>query len=356
MKIIIRIKILYILVCMIIIQSCVDPISFKTDSKKSQLAFYGNFTQLTAKHIFTISRTSDFGQPVIPVSGASVSIKDDHGICADYEEIESGIYELDAGQMRGIPGRYYHIEVTFPNGKTYYSTPQVMPEPIDVEDIYFKIEQGQTLSSSEIIVENTFINIYIDTPLQNSLGESHGIRWTVDEVYSFTDLQCHPFFDNATTCYFNIPVDESRVRLFKSEDGIQENLNEFKVHSRSLANNDEFLERHYFTVHQYTMTEESTKYWEQVNIVSNQSGNLFDLPPARIAGNIYEKDNEGAFVIGYFEVSGQNIVRTYTLPFLIEGSDIIETCPARRSYIVEDKCCFCWLLDEDENRIDRPLY
>ena len=172
-------------------------------------------------------------------------------------------------------------------------------------DIYFKIEQGQTLSSSEIIVENTFINIYIDTPLQNSLGESHGIRWTVDEVYSFTDLQCHPFFDNATTCYFNIPVDESSVRLFKSEDGIQENLNEFKVHSRSLANNDEFLERHYFTVHQYTMTEESTKYWEQVNIVSNQSGNLFDLPPARITGNIYEKDNEGAFVIGYFEVSAQ---------------------------------------------------
>ena len=62
----------------------------------------------------------------------------------------------------------------------------------------------------------------------------------------------------------------------------------------------------------------------------------------------------GEFV--FFEVSGQHIARIYTLPSMIEGNQIVETCPVRRSEIIEDKCCFCWLLDESENRIESPDY
>jgi len=116
--------------------------------------------------------------------------------------------------MPGIPGRSYHIEIALANDKKYYSTPLVMPQPMEVKDIYFRIESRQTLSDSEILISKAFIDIFIDAPLRNSSGESSHFRWTVDEAYSFTDLSCAPL-DPRETCYFNIPVDESIVRLFK---------------------------------------------------------------------------------------------------------------------------------------------
>jgi len=349
MKIIIR----YIIM-LVVLQSCVDPISFETDPGGRQLVFYGIFTQMDEEHIFTISRTSDFGKQPIPVSGAFVAIKDDKGNRAEYEEFEEGEYVLAPGKMPGIPGISYHIEITLTNGRTYYSPPQVMPQPIKAEDVYFKIESRQTLSSSEIIINKTFIDIYIDTPLRNSSSESSHLRWTVDEVYSFTDLQCHPL-DNRATCYFNIPIDESIVRLFKNKDGAQMDLKGYKVYSRLLSPGGEFLERHYFNVHQYTVSRETYKYWEEIKVVANQSGSIFDVQPASVRGNIFEKDNESSFVIGYFEVSSQNTVRTYTSPSQIADWNIVSPCNDFIPYYNSSReCCFCWLWDD--NRIERPAY
>jgi len=336
-----------------VLQSCVDPISFETDPGGRQLVFYGIFTQMNEEHIFTIFYTSDFGKQGIPVSGASIVIKDEQDNCADYEEYEPGKYVLAPDKMPGIPGRSYHIEIILANGRTYYSLPQVLPQPIEAREIYYKIETRQTLSGSEIIINKIFIDIYIDTPLRNSSGESLPLRWTVDEVYSFTDLQCHPL-DLPETCYFNVPVDESKVRLFKNEEGVQKDLKEYNVYSRLLSPS-EFLGRHYFNVRQYSISGETYKYWEEIKIVANQSGSIFDVQPATVRGNMYEKDNEQAFVFGYFEVSGQNIVRTFTSPSLIASWNIVSPCNGFIPYYNNaNECCFCWLWDD--NIVERPAY
>lgn len=338
----------------VVLQSCVDPILFETDLGERELVFYGNFTQLNENHIFTISRTSDFGKPVIPVTGASVVIKDDQGSCADYEEFESGRYELAADKIQGIPGRSYHIEITFTNGRVYYSTPQVMPEPIAVEEIYHTIESRQILSSSDILVDKTFIDVFIDTPLQNSSGETSRFRWTVDEVYSFTDIQCG-LFDFAETCYFKDPPDVSEVLLFENKDRTQKYLRGFKVRSRFLVPFDEFTGRHYFIVNQYTISKEIFEYWDKINIVANQSGSLFDRQPARVSGNIFEKDNEQVLVLGYFEVNGQNVLRTFITPNQIKPFQSIFTCVDITFFIDHrEECCNCSA--KRGNQIGRPEY
>ncbi len=343
------------LICIAVVSSCVDPITLETNSSSGELVFFGNFTQLHDTHIFYVSKTSEFGKPVVPVSNAQIIIMDDQGNSAEYTEMEPGQYELDTNQIQGVPGRSYQVEIALEDGRAFCSSPQVMPEPIEIQQLYFETAQIQTLSSSGNLVEQTVLEIYIDTPLQNSSGISTGFRWTVDEVYSFTDLKCHDFFDVATTCYFQVPVEEPEVLIYKNE-GSQENLERFKVHSRLLAPDDEFVERHYFTVHQYSLDDETYRYWQQVKVVTSQTGSLFDSPPAMVMGNMYEQDRQNSPALGIFEVSGQSVKRTYTLPHLIEGHKVIETCPIRRTGIVQDKCCFCWLLDEDENRIERPDY
>ena len=105
----------------------------------------------------------------------------------------------------------------------------------------------------------------------------------------FTDLQCDPFFDFATTCYFQIPVEDTELKLFKTNGFAQSSLNKYLVHSRLLAPDDEFLERHYFSVYQKTLPIQAYEYWEKVKIVANQSGDLFDRPAAKVFGNIRQK-------------------------------------------------------------------
>jgi hypothetical protein len=341
---------------MVLTLACVDPITFETASETGQLVFYGEFTQVKENHVFTVARTSEFGKPTIPLSGAAISIFDDLGNAAPYVETDNGKYILNAESFQGVPGRFYHVEITSPDGRNLRSLPQTMPEPIEIDDLYFKIEPQQILSSSGIVVDQTFISIYINTSLKNQHGESGGMRWTVEEVYSFTDLPCHPYFDPSTTCYFKIPPNDSHLKIFKSEANVQPNLDGYQILSRMIAPDDEFVERHYFSVYQYTISQETYNFWEQVQIVTSQAGDLLDRPAAAVIGNIFEKDNPDNHVLGYFEVSGKNTRRIYTLPHLIGDNHILETCPPQRNSIIQDKCCFCYMLDEAENRVERPEY
>ena len=349
-----RIMVKYLLYCLaVVFPACIDPISFDTTAGENELVFFGNFTQLCEDHEFFITQTSSLGEPPIPVPGATVIIVDDEGNSADYQEIEPGKYLLTAEQMQGSPGKSYHIEITLANGQHYFTQPQVMPEPIEVDTIYFEINRREELSGAGILVEKTFIDVFIDTPLKNGSGEFPNLRWAVEEVYSFVDLICGPF-DIARTCYFIDPINDSQVLLLKNEGANQESLERLPVRSRLLAPFDEFTARHYFLVDQYTISEEESEFWEKVDAVANQSGSLFDVQPAAVAGNLIKEGNPQSQVLGFFGVNGASKIRTFTTPFKILPTRILDCNdpPYFREHPAE--CCNC--LNKSGVQIERPPY
>lgn len=335
--------------------SCVDPISFETDSEGGQLVVFGNFTQLDQPHTINISQSSEFGLPAIPVSGGCIIIMDNLGNSAYYEELETGTYQLAANEIAGVPGRLYHIEVELADGKTYFSKPQVMPEPILIDDVYFEIGPRQVLSGSGNLVEQTLIDIYIDTPLHRDPGNSTHFRWTMDEVYSFVDRSCHPM-DGSEQCYFLVdPIYNSEVLIFENEDNGQDNVERFRVRSRQLVPYDEFTARHYFIVHQLTISDEELEYWKKIDAVANQSGSLFDVQPAPVVGNIYQEGNEQGGVLGYFGVNGQSTLRTFTTPFDIRPNHPVFSCMDQIFFADhQPECCFC--STKEAIKIERPAY
>ena len=329
------------LICLVvaILGACVDPISFEVDSEEGDLVLYGNFSQLEESHFFNISRTAEFNRPTTPVSGATVEIKDNEGNVATYQEVEAGKYELRSDQMVGVPGRSYHIEVSLGNGEMYRSDPKELKEPVEMENLYYEIGTREELSGQNIPVEQTFIDIFVDTPLDDICGQPSDLRWTVEEVYSFVDRSCGPF-DFAETCYFIDPVDESEVLLFQNQ-GSQPFLERFRVRTRMLVPFDEFTARHYFIVRQYAIPENELVYWEQIDAVANQSGDLFDVQPARVLGNIYKVGASNETVLGYFGVHGQNLERIFITPFEIRPNPVF-TC-MDDAFFRENvgECCFC---------------
>ena len=121
----------------VFLTTCVDPISFEAETGQSQLVFFGNFSQLNQNHYFTIARTSDFDKIAIPVDGAQVTLWDDQGNSADYEASGEGKYTLRAETMNGVPGNSYHIEISLSTGASYRSDPQILPEPVELDNLYF---------------------------------------------------------------------------------------------------------------------------------------------------------------------------------------------------------------------------
>ena len=330
-----------------------DPISFETATESGQIVFFGHFSQLSQDHTIDISRTSGFGQLPDPVSGACIKIMDDSGNFADYQEVIPGKYLLAAGKILGIPGRTYHIEIILSDGKTYLSQPQKMPQSIEADNIYFEIDRRQILGGTGSLVDKTLLDVFIDTPLQAGSEETSQLRWTVEEVYSFVDLSCGPF-DNADACYFISPVLDSEVLLFENQGNTQDYLNRFKVRTRELVPYDEFTARHYFLVNQFTITKEELEYWKKIEAVANQSGNLFDVQPAAVPGNIFEKGNQQAFALGYFSVSGQNALRTFTTPYDIKPNPVFTCMDQSFNQNHQPECCFC--STKDGIQIERPAY
>lgn len=76
----------------------------------------------------------------------------------------------------------------------------------------------------------------------------------------------------------------SRIVLFISEENKTPSIPDSLVVSRLI---DPHIQRaHYFTTFQSMLTREAYGYWRKVDVVTNQTGSIFDGPPARVKGNI----------------------------------------------------------------------
>ena len=342
-----------ILVYVSLLAGCVDPIDFETDTEESQLVFFGNFSQLDQAHSFSISQTSDFDKIATPVEGAEVVLWDEDGNSAVYADIGEGNYELPAGQIEGRPGIAYYIDVTLSNGESYQSLPQIMLEPVEMDSLYFDIVSREVLSGSGIPIDRTFVDIFINTPLIDVCGGRPNLRWSVEEIYSFVDRSCGTF-DTAETCYFIDPVDDSEVLLFENAGSSQEKIEGLTVRSRELVPYDEFTARHYFIIHQYAISDDELQYWDKIDAVANQTGNLFDVQPARVVGNIFNSENPEQAALGYFAVNGENTKRIFITPFDIRPNTVF-TC-MDDSFFADNPliCCFC--NNKPGIQIERPAF
>lgn len=57
------------------------------------------------------------------------------------------------------------------------------------------------------------------------------------------------------------------------------------------------------TIEQQSLTKSAYDFWELVDEQNNNVGSVFDTPPARIRGNLYNVTNPDDVVLGYFGAS-----------------------------------------------------
>ncbi len=337
-----------------LILGCLSPIDFPIQTKGGQRVISGQISTLADQNMVQVGITADTERLPFPVSGASVILRDDFGNSFTYtEQFEKpGDYLLP--NVPGITGRTYFIEVTLEDGSVYRSLPEKMPEATRIDSLYYEVVNEDAVDGGGIITNEDFIKIHINSSITTL--NSTFIKWTVRETFLLTPTDLPDTFQlRPPECYIDQIADLQRVALFDGSLVSSQSIEGQLLASRII--DWSFLERHYFTVYQSSITENSHRYWSQIEAITNQVGSIFDSAPAVPIGNLFNLNDQEQKVLGYFQVANQSFERFFLLPGNLPSPLMIQTCNFNGSLNPADypsRCFNC--INQRNSSLNRPVW
>ena len=309
---VLRSRLVLQVVCSSLLASCLSPLDRFTEYSGGKIVISGQVSSLEENNAIYVGRTSDRHRLPEPVEGADVWLYEDATIQYSFTEDPQIAGKYLLADFHGTPGKTYHIEVILPDGGIFTSLPEKMPALIGDDDVAYSFVKEEFTDEDGIVADRYFVKIYTSHTLP-SQEEPVFLKWHVEEVYilSPTDFP-DPFGNVPPSCYVAQEVDPQRIVLFSTEGVKTTSVPDLLVAARLI--DATFKERHYFTTFQSSITREAYEYWRKIDIVANQTGSVFDSPPARVKGNIVSLSNPEEEVHGYFQAVNQKWNRFFLLP------------------------------------------
>ncbi|MEQ1587533.1 MAG: DUF4249 family protein [Cyclobacteriaceae bacterium] len=327
---------------LVLLSSCLTPIDFPVEIKGGTLVVTGQISTISDQNIIQLGRTANTARLPFPLSGATIQLFDDVGNAFLYEEAfqNAGTYYLK--NIAGVAGRIYYIQIDLIEGGSYKSIPEKLPEPSMQESVYYEIVKKKLTDGEGAVLDHDYMEIFSSSRLL-SFKEPNYLKWEVEEAFLLSPTNFPGGFGSIPPpCFVVQNADPQRIVLFDGSQVSSTTINNLLVGSRLI--DWSFLERHYFTIYQSSITKEAYDYWRKVNIVANQVGTIFDAPPAVIIGNIVCEGNPEVKTLGYFQAVNQIFKR-----FEIYATDLpfpltVTTCGFTGSYdplVYPKRCIDC---------------
>lgn len=272
------------------ITGCIDPFSANVKPPSPRpLVVEGHVTSGKGPHTVTLSLAAAFEQSLEGsterVDEAQVVIVDDS---ANKEvllhETSAGTYKTKVGDLNGIPGHAYHLEVTLSDGRQYRSHPERMPPPVPLDSLTL----GYDASAKQIKV---FANAHDPSDTSNFY------RWSVRITRQIVNPEAlsPPFY-----CWKNVSPSRISVLSDRLIDGGR--IVDEPVFSIEPGLSATYLNQ--VDVQQRTITEQAHDFWTKVEEQVENTGDPFSAPPAPIRGNVVRIEDSSEAALGYFEVAG----------------------------------------------------
>lgn len=332
---------------------CLTPLDIETEIGGTHLVISGQVSTLADHNKVYVGKTT-FGRLPIPVQGAVVLLVDENDISQPYYEELNKPGEYFLYGFSGKPGTTYYVKVTLPNGEIYQSAPERIPLASGTVSSNYEIKKEIVLDSEGIKSEQQFISIFANSTLPET-SEDVYLKWGVEEVFALVPTDFPDIMGNIPPpCYITQNADPQRVILFNGLDFATNTIENNRVALRMIDYT--FLDRHYFTTYQSSITKEAHDYWRKVDILANQVGSIFDTPPAMVLGNMVNINRKSEEVLGYFQATNQSYDRFFTLPGDLPFPLLMTDCQYDdRSYErYPARCLDC--LNERNSSYERPYW
>lgn len=288
--------------CLMLLSSCIDRIELDESlSGDSLLVVDGGITNASEAYQVKLTYTSSSLQTYegTALSGAAVYITDEEDARTDLTEVEEGIYKTDPGLFRGEPGKSYRLHIISPDGRTYASLPETMPQVPPIDSIYYELDSRPYESSLGTILDEWGLQFYLNTG--SGQNKSGYYLWSWQETYEFIAPLVRPGQFNIPVCYQS--GTQLRYLNIASSQGLsRDRIERRKINFVEKAGRK--LQRRYsLLVKQYALTERAYQFWENVQEQQENSGSVFAPPPSPIPGNMFNVNDDTELVLGYFQVS-----------------------------------------------------
>jgi hypothetical protein len=346
--------IVILVISSLFIQSCIDEITFETDESAGQVIVSGGINNSLGPYSVRLSETTTETRTTKPLAGAVIHLHDSSGVMVPMLELEEepGTYQTAEGDIFGQKGETYWITIELADGRRFSSIPETMPAITPDDEVSAEISTVIEPTVSGGTREDTSILVYASSRIENN-GTPLYIKWDLEGLYLFRERERIPALGPPpNTCYVTQFFDTQRINLFEtSQEGII-TIDRQLIGEKKILIDYEFYRRYWFNVISSSITERRYRYWELVNNIINQSGTIFDVPPAQVAGNIIPEDLNQPQPLGYFEAAALDTSRDFLLRFDFDFV-IPNPCPIFGD-VLTDACAFCLRLEGSS--LERPSY
>lgn len=295
--------------------SCIDEYWPEITDYQNLLVVDGMITNGPGPFQVDLSLSTDVNFPeYIPYSGCEVSILDNTGAKIQFFESLEGSYISAGNGEEGIIGRFYKIVINTPTGRHYESDFDELIAPTKIDTVYPLLEPKQDPNYDYDLIGYQF---YVDT--KEAVEESTHYFWRLEQTYEYhADFFIHFIFDHGAepfiptdslyTCWITEKIND--IYVFGTTGISTPNLTAYPLNYVSTENRAISV-RYGLLVNQFTIGEESYKFWRDVQSQNSGETSLYTQQLYQIRGNIKNINDEDEPVLGYFTVAGKDTRRVF---------------------------------------------
>jgi len=336
----INIKYLILFALPLLIVGCIEPYDFDVNAVERIIVVDAELSDSLFIQNIKLSYQNEIdNQQFIGVSNATVVVEDDLGNESTFLESSPGIYESSFIADRD---RMYKLKIDIENGEKITSDFESVPLPINIDSIGFEELEESFVNEDG---KNKTINVVKTFGFANFSDNKEDlfIRFgNIETVFLFTERKMTSF-PAPKSCYVYNKDIVPEIATFE----IKANSVDVNVKSLLFTKPISWELGSVFSVkaNLISMTRPHYEYWQEIEQVYSQDGNINNAPPARIRTNLTVED--GPPVIGYFALTSIStdviFIRKTDLmtPFLTRCGNLGGPFP----FPFPDECESCLLID-----------
>ncbi len=286
-------RIIGLSIFLVMVAGCTVEFNPDSNENKEQLVVEGMITDQNRVNRIRLSKSQSIGKPLAfkPVTGAIVTVTDEKGIVTTLTESPAGTYSTDSTEFRGRIGGSYSLNIKINNVNYVTDFIEMKPVPPITSLYYEKVVITASRDTTEV---EEGCSIYVDS--YDPSGKCLFFRWDYAETWEYRI----PYAVTNRVCYVTERSDEILIKNTSLYS--QARVSKYPVLFIS-NKSDRLKEKYSVLVRQYSLNETEYKFWERVQSISRNVGDLYDITPMAIPSNIRRGDDPKETVLGYFSVS-----------------------------------------------------
>lgn len=286
-------------------------------SNQKIIVINGSLNDLDASIIVSVNYASAFDKEnSVYIKDASVWLKDDTGNSFQMQPNGAGSYILKSSEVNIRENINYYILVETSDGKTYESTPQMLPGRINISEISAEIGEktSDTKNVYGEVITQTYQGLYLYINAKSSDDSRRFIRFENTAVYQTQYSYTTPPSPMPVTVRCvdysklnSLPVVESTLSGIYGEEvrnreiGFVSYIMDYSTRSGDTTARSST--GWVIISNSYSLTGESYNYYKKIQKQVSAENKMFDPVPSQIVGNIRCTSNPEEVALGFFEVS-----------------------------------------------------